>query len=588
MPFRTPSSSFFLDNFPGWNRIEARSRLDDFTFGLQVSVADPLWLLGRQWQLSEFQGEDAGTPIHVQLTYETVEMDYVKLGNEASTSIGDVPIEVLVEREAVGWDWRMRVRAGQQFERLAREHFGSNQSGAKDLIEDVRIKYPVIKPTGDEWLAMDSASQRFVSLMEKRAIDGELLLKQINSDKPDTLIPSELRKAMVSWYQSLYSQGPADKLAAWKAEHLDYEFRVHASGANGSLRAASYRNGEIEWSTFDVEGTDAGAFVEKQTVQLTPTPVRLPGMPARRWWEFEDSAVNFGALDVAKTDVAKLAMIEVALVSGDDWFVVPLAAKPNTLIRIREIEIHDCFGQKIPLPPARIATGDKLARWNMFALSNENGVDSADFLYVPPLVGTREESPVLEAVHFARDEGFNAVFAIEQTVSNHIGEPISGHAVPQEHRQQKMAAASGSKENSNSEAAPKAESDTTTPPAIRYVMATQVPANWFPFVPVDVGNIVNGKPQRSLKLRRAVMASTEPIALPLSRLLDPAGSARVDWIYEESVGRAGARVELRRQRMRSTTGETFVWLGRKVFVGKGEARSGSRFDSLRETTNPSD
>jgi hypothetical protein len=39
--------------------------------GLQAQVYDPLWLLGRQWQMRKFDGEDAGSPILVRLTGET-------------------------------------------------------------------------------------------------------------------------------------------------------------------------------------------------------------------------------------------------------------------------------------------------------------------------------------------------------------------------------------------------------------------------------------------------------------------------------------------------------------------------------------
>ena len=46
-----------------WTRLEPFSRLDDIDTGLQAQTHDPLWLLARQWQTGEFQGEDAGTPV---------------------------------------------------------------------------------------------------------------------------------------------------------------------------------------------------------------------------------------------------------------------------------------------------------------------------------------------------------------------------------------------------------------------------------------------------------------------------------------------------------------------------------------------
>ena len=46
-----------------WSRIEPRNVATNIDIGYAARVHDPLWLLARQWQVGEFQGEDAGTPI---------------------------------------------------------------------------------------------------------------------------------------------------------------------------------------------------------------------------------------------------------------------------------------------------------------------------------------------------------------------------------------------------------------------------------------------------------------------------------------------------------------------------------------------
>src|SRR6476620_5006117 len=50
-----------------WDRIEPHTRDTELEEGLEGRLADPLWLLGRQWQVGEFRGEDAATPIHASL-----------------------------------------------------------------------------------------------------------------------------------------------------------------------------------------------------------------------------------------------------------------------------------------------------------------------------------------------------------------------------------------------------------------------------------------------------------------------------------------------------------------------------------------
>ena len=50
-----------------WNRLVPYARSSDLMDNLQARVADPMWMLGRQWQLGEFQGEDAGSLVDTQL-----------------------------------------------------------------------------------------------------------------------------------------------------------------------------------------------------------------------------------------------------------------------------------------------------------------------------------------------------------------------------------------------------------------------------------------------------------------------------------------------------------------------------------------
>src|SRR4051812_5380508 len=90
-----------------WTRIEPRAREDDVQLGLQARIHDPLWMLGRQWQLGEFKGEDAGSPVSAR-----IEADAFALGRLYPRPLGtpgrvaapafdgaSAPLEMLVERE---------------------------------------------------------------------------------------------------------------------------------------------------------------------------------------------------------------------------------------------------------------------------------------------------------------------------------------------------------------------------------------------------------------------------------------------------------------------------------------------------------
>ena len=50
-----------------WNRLEPHPRVADIAESLAAAIRDPLWMLGRQWQLGEFAAADCGSPLHVRL-----------------------------------------------------------------------------------------------------------------------------------------------------------------------------------------------------------------------------------------------------------------------------------------------------------------------------------------------------------------------------------------------------------------------------------------------------------------------------------------------------------------------------------------
>jgi hypothetical protein len=66
-------------------------------------------------------------------------------------------------------------------------------------------------------------------------------------------------------------------------------------------------------------------MISKKT--MIPTPLRFSGMPASRWWEFENSRVNLARLDAQIDDFSKLLVTEFALVYSNDWQIVPLTVR---------------------------------------------------------------------------------------------------------------------------------------------------------------------------------------------------------------------------------------------------------------------
>ena len=70
-----------------WTRLEVRSRQADMRASLSARVFDPLWLMARQWQVGEFQGEDAGMPVLARVRSQTTMLSRIHLGELPANTI---------------------------------------------------------------------------------------------------------------------------------------------------------------------------------------------------------------------------------------------------------------------------------------------------------------------------------------------------------------------------------------------------------------------------------------------------------------------------------------------------------------------
>ena len=97
--------------------IEPRARTQDFTRSLRAEVRDPLWMLTRQWQMSEFEAEDAGSAIDARLLTTHAQVDRMELRNSPGHHYDlEIPMETMVEREQVPFTHALKVPVGWYFE----------------------------------------------------------------------------------------------------------------------------------------------------------------------------------------------------------------------------------------------------------------------------------------------------------------------------------------------------------------------------------------------------------------------------------------------------------------------------------------
>ena len=609
-----------------WTRLEPSSRNAALEAGLRADVRDPLWMLGRQWQFGEWWGEDTGSPVQVALRMDCTPLTrYLPGGVPASwystsstVAPGQridlaIPLETIVERERIrnepAFAPRLAAEAGLHFLRILA--LGNGPHLRADVTRTVPLEAPAAAAG-----PLDPDTERFLSVMVRRVPDGALLastLRVVSSAAALDLL-SEPYKARVTrsadawrawlgtlaaadrdrvdtaatafleWYASLFREpGPSSTDSSWMPERLEYELAVSAPAPQQEvlLTAPEFTSGHLDWYSFDTlatgslsaargDLTDDDLTREKIRRVALPTPVRYPGMPSARYWEFEDARVDFGAIVTGSQQLAHLLLIEFALVAGDDWFVIPVDMPVGSVATVRWLVVTDTFGERTMVRSAREL--DRAAGpvgWDLFHLAADlrpvGGTPRTvpDAFLLAPALGTSLHGSAIEEVLLLRDELANMAWAVERIIESPLSQPFD--RAEASHR---------------SVPAPPAGSDVATAPGrplpYRYRLATDVPAHWLPLLP------------------SRMRTDAPPIALlrggtPRGRILEPdrtPAGANPLRIHEEEVPRAGARVIREYQYARWIDGSTHLWVGRRKRAGRGEGSSGLRFDVLDIPNRP--
>ena len=558
-----------------WNRLEPLPIQDDLGPGLRAEIADPLWALSQQYRVGEMRGEDAGSPIEARISATTARLTRYHAGPMGTRAVSGsvdldpaVPLETVVECEpvwgAVG-DGRLRARAGLHFLRLLAAHGAGSQGTG--FVDEFGFD-------GSTLVGDDQATARLRRTAVGRVPDGLALRRAFREgvDEGGAVVTlpaapdvgadaSRVRLAATAYLRWMagFVIEPADGDDAWVSEHLEHEFAVQAElpGARVTLRAEEYQGGRLDWHDFTVDGArslGSGQGGSRSiTRTLLPTPATYGGMPADRWWAFEDATVRFGGLAGGRTDLARLLLSEFALIYSNDWFVVPVDLPVGSVARVDTLVVTDSFGVRTTIAPV-VDPG-----WSMFRLSGSTGA-VASITILPPTLLETQESPAMEEVLFTRDEMANIVWAIERS---HAGD--GGRAIDSYEEQQRQLTVG------QRQLIPTDIGDAE----LVYRLQSRVPDHWHPLVPVV-------DPQYRLE-RRAVQRLDADGGLsvlpPRGRILTAAEPFRVD---EAEVPRSGALVTRNFQLTRWTDGRLLVWSGRRKRVGRGEGSSGLRYDSATE------
>src|SRR5262245_15277705 len=129
-----------------WNRLEPRPRSGDLAEALAARVRDPAWFLTRQWQLGEFQGEDAGSPAYLRMHCELAPIfGWQAKGAAAAPIAAGTPIEAGVTAEPSSpHDLTVAVEIGQELDRQLAAR------SSDDLRDAFLAAYPIAADPDDD------------------------------------------------------------------------------------------------------------------------------------------------------------------------------------------------------------------------------------------------------------------------------------------------------------------------------------------------------------------------------------------------------------------------------------------------------
>ena len=333
---------------------------------LRAAVHDPIWFLGRQWQLGEHRGTDAASPALVRLTVTETPITGRSGAPEDDPRI--TPPEAIVESEPEQW-WTIgrRVRVGRA----------------------LRTAVPAAR-RNDPALLLAGLPAPY------DALDGRVL---------DGLALYRARTSLGLTDAQFAAQGvpPVEPADDWDPAELAYSATFSAGPA--TLTIPRHDGGEVDWYSATADNATSPASLPEVVRTSYPTRVSYDGAPHPRWWQIEQLRYDPGAVAPHRTRLASLMLIQLTASHGDDWFTAPLICPTGTLVAVTELEVEDLMGLTAKEPAAD--------DWTFYRVS---GRRPNELLVWPAVTNPLTGTTSLDDVQLGVDEDANVLWAIERRV----------------------------------------------------------------------------------------------------------------------------------------------------------------------------
>lgn len=356
-------------------RLEPARPAGDPDRGLRAELADPAWMIGRQWQLGELQGENASSPVDVAMSVHQLPIQPSVGRPQDDPTI--VPAEAIVEAGAHDW-WTPGRRL-----RLGRAAVAAGLADESARCGDLPPPYDVLNGI---------------------AFDGRALY---------ALHPEA----------DVFAEVPAPTADAWSTTELVYRTRFPCSGAElvvggdpARVDWVGHDGGAVDWWTVDATTTPSlPDLPDAEAPHRFPQRFSWAGGPARRWWQLENHHVDLGGLPPDRAHLASTMLLDLVMGHSDDWFLVPVPGTAGHVLAIREVAVTDAFGDTWPTEGTSWPTIDD---WSVFRVAGLGTMELPLWLTAASALA----GDPIEEVAIGIDEDANLAWAVEERLAGQVTE----------------------------------------------------------------------------------------------------------------------------------------------------------------------
>ncbi|MBD3756783.1 MAG: hypothetical protein IE924_01580 [Microbacterium sp.] len=471
-------------------------------------IHDPLWFAARQWQVGEFQGENATTPVLVDLGLSDRAITHDRFDPAVT------PAEVIIESESDDW-WTMgrRIRLGAA---LAAEHAGAAASA---------YRFPNPPPP---YAAFAGA--------------------------PDGLAIWRARDAIGIATSVFAGLGAPidDPDQAWVTTDLEYTRRAMFGAHDVALDVERHRGGPVDWFTVDATPrTPDATLVSVRKGKRLPTRIHFPGAPMSGVWQIEDADDDLSAIAPDTSHPMTAVLTQMIGSRHDEWFDVPVGGQAGTIATVTRVVVHDGFGQQYDSSDTVVTAGDRMPRWpglrapesdaSPWPLFHTRGLDAHD-LVLWHLAEMPLTSDPIERVQFGIDEAANVLWAVEVRI---------------DHRDAAFVAGDADDDGDHESLVPPIPVSAGAARAYVYVPGEGAAPHWIPYT-LDTDAAPLAFVQRSL----VDLSTDPPTRMPWASASVIAPTDGIHSIRAAAVPSSGMELTRRWHLARDVDGEPLLWIGR--------------------------